>query len=152
MKGFSGKRPSFGFTLIELLLVIAIFAILIAIVVIFGKSAIIKSKNTNIASDVAEIKKIAQKIYLENNNGYTNLCAFEGDSLNLVDSDLDTLQEDIEELGGSIRKCLANEASYCVTVNLAGGRGFLCIDDEGRFSALLPSDPEPCTSAEATCP
>jgi len=141
-----------GFTLIELLLVIAIFAILIAIVVIFGKNAVIKGKNANIASDVAEIKKIAQRIYLENTDGYTNLCAPEGDSLNLMNSDLDTLQEDVEDLGGSIRKCLANEASYCVTVNLAGGRGFLCIDDEGKFSYLSSSDPEPCTSAEDTCP
>ncbi|MCD6271011.1 prepilin-type N-terminal cleavage/methylation domain-containing protein [bacterium] len=141
-----------GFTLIELLLVIAIFMTLIAIVVIFGKSAVVKGKNTNIASDVAEIKKIAQRIYLENTNGYTNLCTYEGDSLNSANPDLATLQEDIEDLGGSIRKCLANEESYCVTVNLTGNRGFLCIDDEGKFSALLPSDPEPCTSAEAVCP
>jgi len=141
-----------GFTLIELLLVIAIFMILIAIVVIFGKSAIIKSKNSNIASDVAEIKRIAQTIYLENTNGYTNLCTPEGDSLNSANPDLATLQEDIKELGGSVRKCLANEGSYCVTVNLAGDRGFLCIDDEGRFSYLASDDPEPCTSAEDTCP
>ena len=141
-----------GFTLIELLLVIAIFMTLIAIVVIFGKSALIKSKNSNIASDVSEVRKIAQTIYLETANGYTNLCAPEGDSLNSANPNLATLQEDIKELGGSIRKCLANKASYCVTVDLAGGRGFLCIDDEGRFSYLTSDDSEPCTSAEATCP
>ncbi len=149
MKGFLGKRVSFGFTLIELLLVIAIFAILVAIVVIFGKSAVVKSKNSNIASDVSEIRKIAQTIYLESSNGYTNLC--EGGSLNSANPDLAALQEDIKDLGGSIRQCQANKESYCITVNLAGDRGVLCIDDEGKFSTLFP-DEEPCTSAEATCP
>ncbi|MCD5396287.1 MAG: prepilin-type N-terminal cleavage/methylation domain-containing protein [Candidatus Pacebacteria bacterium] len=143
-------RPK-GFTLIELLLILAIFGIFIAIVVVFGRSAIIKSRNSNIALNVAEIKKVAQRIYLESPNGFEDLCA-EGNSLNLVNPDLATLQRDIEDLGGSIRQCKASKASYCITANLVGERGFLCIDDEGKFSFLLPPDPEPCINDTATCP
>jgi type IV pilus assembly protein PilE len=149
--GKLGKSKK-GFTLIELLMVMALIGILVAIIYVSLRNSVIRSKNSRIATDVAEIRKIAQGLYLSSSDGYTSLCVSDGTSLNRTNQDLDDLQEDIEGLGGSIKSCWANVESYCLTVNLAQNRGFLCIDDEGRFSSLLSSEPNPCVDANSSCP
>lgn len=141
-----------GFTLIELLLGVAIFVILVAIVVVYAKYAILRSRNSNIATDVAEIRKIAYQMYLERGS-YKDVCALGSENfLNSANPDLDHLQDDIENLGGRVEKCLAQDDSYCITVTLAGNKGFYCIDDEGRFSFLQPGEPDPCENANSICP
>lgn len=136
-----------GFTLVEVLIVITIIAILIAIVMASFKSAIVKSRNSRIASDLAEVKKLAERIYIDSGGaGYTSICYTGQLSENLQETRL--LKEDIEKLGGTTY-CYANASSYCVNIQLADNQGYLCVDDEGHFGQ---SQYRVCVSPTSNCP
>lgn len=146
----SGKAQK-GFTLIELLIVIAIIGILATIVVVSLRGASDKSRNTKIVTDVTQIRKIAEDMYVQSFNGYTDLCS-SGD-LNTISGSykdtLATLKTDIEKYGGSISKCYSSQYSYCVSANLTGENAkYFCIDDEGHNTEPTT---DPCTSATSKC-
>jgi prepilin-type N-terminal cleavage/methylation domain-containing protein len=143
MKEFS-KRSN-GFTLVELLIVVAILGILISIIVVAIREYSQRAKNTKILSDVSQVKRIAESIYMSQSDGYVNLC--QADNLNENDQDLKILKEDIEKQGGSIT-CKSIEESYCLSVSLVGG-SYLCLDDEGD-SGIYQTNP--CSSANSVCP
>ncbi len=139
-----------GFTLIELLIVITIFVIIILLAVISIKGSIVRSKNARIASSLAEVRKLAEKIFITSANGYTNLCSSFGNlHLNTSDADLEILEKDIVEMGGETT-CYASKDNFCVNVKLTGEQGYLCIDGFGRFGppTLTPS----CTGPTSDCP
>jgi prepilin-type N-terminal cleavage/methylation domain-containing protein len=143
-KTFKGKQ---GFTLIEFLIVLTILGILISLAVVSIRESSVRSKNSRIATDLSEVRKIAENIYLEAGNGYLNLC--QSGHLNQSDPDLDIIESDIQKLGGSTT-CYSAYDSYCVSVSLAGGKGFICIDDEGHFGG--PYDVNPCLNEGSSCP
>lgn len=141
-----------AFTLVELLCIIALLAILIAIVTVSFRESIISSKNSRIGLSVVQIRSIAERIRLERGNSYIDLCQDEQHLNQFLDPDLDALQRDIEEMAGLDSViCLTSEDSYCVSVKLVGGKGYLCVDDEGRFTDP-PSVFDPCVDADSVCP
>jgi len=137
-----------GFTLIELLIVIAIIGILASILVISLRQASDNSKNTKIITNLVEIRKIAEQIYIEKVNGYEDLCV--GTNLNTSEYDvLGVLKTDIELYAGADSiTCQANRSSYCVSSSLVGGLEYICIDDEGN---AIEVDSNPCVSADSIC-
>lgn len=146
-----------GFTLIELLIVITIIAILISLSIVSFRGAVLRSKNTRIAANLAQIRKIAEKIFTYERNGYIDLCAIpNGGNLNSANDELDILQRDIQTLQGSGGRtyCYSNQNSYCLNIGLAGGGQYLCVDSTGRFSPpFTPSGSlQLCASATSQCP
>jgi len=137
-----------AFTLIELMIIAAVLAILITTIVIVQKSSVIRSKNTRILAAVAEARKMAETIYLKEGTGYTTFCNNGGGFNSLTSKELDILQKDIQDNGGSV-VCWASGNSYCASIELFGDKGFFCIDDEGHFG---PTNNQICTDENAVCP
>lgn len=141
-----------GFTLIELLIVIAIIGILATIVVVSLRGASDKARNAKIITDVTQIRKITEDMYVQSFNGYSNLCS--GATLNTTDPNygksLEMLETDIEKYNGSISsKCYSSQYSYCVSAKFTGENAkYFCIDDEGHNAEFAT---EPCTSATSQC-
>jgi prepilin-type N-terminal cleavage/methylation domain-containing protein len=133
-----------GFTLVELMIVAIVLAILVATVVVAQKTTIIKSKNTRIFTSISESKKIAEKIYMQDNTGYTSFCYSE--HLNMSSEELRILEQDIKEVEG-ITRCFATQNSYCLEVKLFDG-SYFCTDDEGH-SVLNTS--QKCVDGNTTC-
>jgi prepilin-type N-terminal cleavage/methylation domain-containing protein len=133
-----------GFTLVELMIVVIVLAILIATVVVAQKVTITRSKNTKILTSISESKKIAEKIYMQENTGYTSLC-YNG-HLNMSSEDLRILEQNIQETGG-ITYCFAAQNSYCLGVKLFDS-SYFCTDDEGRS---VPTTSQKCIDENTTC-
>ncbi|MDD5221277.1 MAG: prepilin-type N-terminal cleavage/methylation domain-containing protein [Candidatus Pacebacteria bacterium] len=142
----SAKRN--GFTLIEIMIIVAVLAILVAAVVVAQKSVVIRSRNTRILSAVSQVRNAAESIYMNEGTGYLNLCDNPPSAhLNARNSDLNTLEDDIEESGGGIHHCCSSQNSYCLVVKLFNDQYF-CIDDESHFGS---SDSQVCEDADSIC-
>lgn len=138
----------------EVLIVVMIFAILVVLIVASARTAVLRSKNTKIASDLAEARKLAERIFIGATDGYASLCAtpLGGDfnSANFSWPDLALIQEGISQSGGRVY-CYADSDSYCVNVRLADGNTYLCIDSVGRFATNV-SALQLCANANSSCP
>jgi len=138
-----------AFTLIELLLIVALFSVLVTAVVIGVRQASVKAKLTRIATDLSELRKVADDIYYQGFEGYANLCESQGGILNVsVDPRIETLEQDIERMGGQVI-CYADEDNYCISVDLPSTNWFYCLDSRGNF-VRHPSNP--CSDANSVCP
>lgn len=139
----SSKRN--GFTLIEIMIVVAVLAILVSTVVIVQKTTVARARNTRILNAVADARKVIEKVYMRESNGYESVC--DGDNFNARNNDLDELEEQITENGGSVF-CRATQNSYCLNVTLFDGQLF-CVDDESHFGEI---DENVCEDGgESTC-
>lgn len=138
-----------GFTLIEILIVIAIIGILASIVVVSLRGASERTKNTKIVTDIVQVRKVAEVMYVQEATGYENLCS-QG-TLNVNNETLLTLKNDIEYYSGSsdVITCYASVRSYCVSVELLGVQTkWFCIDDEGNNEEFTTN---PCIDADSKC-
>ncbi len=143
-----------GLTLMEVLIVVMIFAILVVLIVASARTAVLRSKNTKIASDLAEARKLAERIFMGATDGYVSLCATPpgGDfnSANFSWPALVHIQQGISESGGRVY-CYADSDSYCVNVRLTEANNYLCIDSVGRFATDV-SATQLCANANSFCP
>jgi prepilin-type N-terminal cleavage/methylation domain-containing protein len=144
----SGTQKINGFTIIELLVVVAIFVILVTIVIVSLREASDRGRNTKIATNVVQIKKVAEDIAIQQPSGYLELCDNDGDlnvsETNIWNDTLRILKEDIIKYGGTDINCYALQDAYCVSVRLVGSQlKHLCIDSEGN----IMDDAGPCTDA-----
>ncbi len=139
-----------GFTLIELLVVIAIIGILASIVLISMRGMTDRAKDTRIKAAMGQVRSVAQLMYADREDGYTQLCA--GGSLSGSGTDyadeLSSLANDITKQGSSIT-CKSATSDFCVSASLIAKSGhYFCIDDDGN--AIVTSS-DPCTNASSTC-
>lgn len=143
-----------GLTLMEVLIVMMIFAILIVLVVASARTAVLRSKNTKIAADLAEARKLAERIFMSNTDGYTSLCGSlpggDFNSTNFSWPDLALIQERIRRNGGKVY-CYSDRDSYCVNVRLADESTYFCIDSVGRFATNV-SAAQLCVNENSVCP
>ncbi len=138
-----------GFTLIELLIVVAIIGILATIVTVSLREASDRSRNTKIVTDVVQIRKVSEDMYIKEADGYTKLCISGG--LNIAYNDiLKTLKEDVEIYAGTNSiTCYSARYSYCVSAKLTGSQvKWFCIDDDGNNAE---AGANPCTDADSKC-
>lgn len=143
------SRTQKGFTLVELLIVIAIVGILATLVIVSLRQASDRSRNAKITTDVVQIRKIAEQMYIEEMDGYTSLCTDSTTLNDTYDPTLGVLQDDIEEYGGSIAGCYSAQYSYCISARFTGADAkWFCIDDEGNN---VEATVNPCTMASDTC-
>lgn len=147
MRGLSKTRN--GFTLIELLIVVAIIGILATIVTVSLREASDRSRNTKIVTDVVQIRKVSEDMYIQEADGYTKLCVSGG--LNTAYNDiLQTLKDDIEIYAGAGSiTCYSARYSYCASAKLTGSQAkWFCIDDDGNNAE---GGANPCTDADSKC-
>ena len=93
---------------------------------------------------------MAETIYLKEATGYDTFC-IDGGGFNTSIKELDILQKDIQNNGGSV-VCYSGSNSYCAGIKLfgpLGGKEFFCIDDEGRFET---TDNQACGNENTSCP
>ena len=136
-----------GFTLIELLVVIAIIGILAAIVLVSLTGARKKAKDAAIQTDLAQVRTIAEEIYVDNNS-YTKLCS--GGTLDETQTayGLDRLESDITDKGGSNTCYVSTDGEdFCVEAKLNSG-DYFCIDSSGVARTNTTAQ---CTAAGADC-
>lgn len=138
----------------EILIVVMIFAILVVLIVASSRAALLRSKNNKIASDLAEARKLAERIFLAATDGYTSLCASpvggEFNSANFSWPDLALIQQSISQNGGIVY-CYSDSDSYCINVRLADGVNYLCIDSVGKFATNISAS-QLCANANSSCP
>jgi len=143
------KYKKGGFTLIELLIVIAIIGILATIVIVSLRNTADRTKDTRIVTGIVQIGKIADQMYLENANGFTDLCP--GGTLDPGNQELQILGDDIEANGGVIN-CSSSQTSYCVAGRLYGSTSqWICADDEGHRKEVTQGGSGPCGDADNQC-
>jgi len=145
MKFFSAKQK--GFTLVEVMIVIAIIGILASILVVSLRQASDRSRDAKVITDIVQIRKIAERMYAEELVGYINLCEDSSNLKSSYDSDLGTLQRDIETFESTIT-CYADSDSYCISASLRAANQYFCIDDEGSSIEITGN---PCLLADDTC-
>jgi prepilin-type N-terminal cleavage/methylation domain-containing protein len=141
------KSINRGFTLIELLMVVAIIIILATIVIISVREATDRAKNTKIVTEMIQIRKLAEDMYLQENNGYDSLCS--GETLNdSYSTQIQTLRIDISTYSGADPTCYSSQTSYCASSELFDGDWF-CVDDEGVPEKVDTGNP--CSDFDSTC-
>ena len=141
-----------GFTLIEVLIVVAIIGILATIVIVSLREATDRTKNTKIITNITQIRKIAEQLYVEEADGYTNLCDGTG-GINASNPDLTMIESDIQEyLGASASMtCYASNYHYCISTRLVDDAvRWFCIDSTATDLDITQAG-NPCDSGEA-CP
>jgi len=134
--------------LIELLIVVAIVGILATIVIVSLREASDRTRNTKIVTNVTQIRKVAEDMYLQETDGYENLCS--SGTLNTAYSDsLVILKNDIEKYGGTNIVCYSSRYDYCVSVQLGGQEvKYFCIDDTGNN---VESTTNACSASNIKC-
>jgi len=148
-----------GFTLIELLVVIAIIGILAAIVLVSLTGARKKAKDAAIQTDMAQVRTLAEEVYLDNNSKYDDLCksatSFDDESTNAsgYGAQLEALQTDaITTQGGTDLGCQASGEKYCfyITMNAAGK--YYCVDSSGKAGMTTTDPSNTCDGTTYVCP
>ncbi len=135
-----------GFTLIEILIVVAIIGILATIVVVSMRQASDRGKSAKIISSVVQVRSIADDLYLQNTDGYKDLCDLSGGFG--TNADLQIIKADIEEYGGSVT-CYSEQYHFCVSTRLVGEEDvYFCIDDSGTNVQAASSL---CTGTNISC-
>lgn len=119
-----------SFTLIEVLVVVAIIALLISINLVAIVHYQDKARDTAIAADLSQVRKVATMIYTDENS-YEPVCA--GDNtLNDSHSDLKTIEDDVNKFTGKDPTCYSDRNLYCVQSSLLSTDvGHFCVDSTG---------------------
>ncbi len=125
-----------GFTLIELLVVIAIIGILSSIVLVSLSGATKRAHDGRIISDMDQVRTAAQ-LYVDNQSPSTYVGV---DS----DGDINSLETDISDMGGTSPTWAISSTAYCFEVKLNATNGWYCVD------SLLRSKQYSTTSASGT--
>ncbi|MBU1045559.1 type II secretion system GspH family protein [Patescibacteria group bacterium] len=137
-----------GFTIVELLIVVAIIGILATIVIVSLREASDRARNTKIITNITQIRKVAEDMYIQEASGYESLClsgALNGDYSDI----LTILENDVEKYGGEVVSCYASRYSYCVTAQLTGSTTkYFCIDEQGNN---LESTSNACSVSNIVC-
>jgi len=123
-----------GFTLIEILIVVAIIGILATIVTVSMRQASDRGKSTKIISAIVQVRSIADDLYLQNTDGYTDLCDALTSGLDISNEDLKTINDDVIEYAdtGNTIACHSTNYHFCVSVQLVGESAkYFCIDHSG---------------------
>jgi prepilin-type N-terminal cleavage/methylation domain-containing protein len=123
-----------GFTLIELLVVIAIIGILSSIVLASLNTARDRANNSNIRSNLANIRAQAE-LYFDSNGGYggtasTGSCTVPGSLF--VDPNVAQMITAAESANGSANtvRCLGSATAWSVSSPLIGGNHW-CVSSAG---------------------
>lgn len=147
-----------AFTLIELLVVIAIIGVLASIVIVSTRGAILKGKDTQVKSGLAQVKSIAEMIMSDQGN-YNGLCASAG-SLNTghptYGTQLGKIQTQIQTAQGGtlVLTCytgnVAGDYRYCVSARLVSNTAnYFCVDSKGN--SIVTSSATACDNTNFDC-
>lgn len=152
-----------GFTLIELLVVIAIIGILAAVVIGSLNDARQGGQNASIQQTMTNVRSQAELYYNgPGNYSYTSLCTLGTSTRNGVIAALDVVNapdtnlitdgsapaaNSVTDENARDAACQSNANSYQITVPLADGTNFWCVDATG-FSGQLTSAPG---NTDTTC-
>jgi prepilin-type N-terminal cleavage/methylation domain-containing protein len=154
-----------GFTLIELLVVIAIIGILAAVVIGSLNDARQGGQNASIQQTMTNVRSQAELYYNgPGNYSYSNLCTVSTSTRNgviaaldvvnasstqFIDDESATAANSPDDEAARSAACVSNANSYQITVPLADGLNFWCVDATG-FSGQLDNGDEPAADA-AVC-
>jgi prepilin-type N-terminal cleavage/methylation domain-containing protein len=124
------QKQKKGFTLIEILMVVAIIGILATIVSVSLREASDRGRSARMIAGVVQIRRIAEEMYLQEADGYNNLCdGLGGPSSN---ADIQMIEAEVVKDGRSLT-CYSSQYYYCVSVQLTGENAkYFCIDHNGN--------------------
>lgn len=114
-----------GFTLIELLVVIAIIGILASIVLVSLNDARLKGYDTQIKSDIAQIRNAMEMCYDDNSGSYGTTCD------TVAELGVSTLTPPACSLDTAYA-IVTTAAKYTIWADLCGAANDWCVDNAGN--------------------
>ncbi len=115
-----------GFTLIELLVAIAIIGILAATVVVVLNSARKKARDARIRTDLGQIPKLTQ-LWIDDHGNLNNFCDKNLATGKYLNSNYQTLVDDIIKNGGNEPICNASNEDFAVSSDLNNPGDSWCV-------------------------